>query len=244
MSSNFNRDEIESANTYYKSAERNNKSRIVVNVTGISQVSQDTYTLTLAQKLNRPDAVCIAIKSYLIEPEWYSAPDEAYISSHLFEIIQTDNFIPSIKIKIKPPLSEIFDNLEESEITVVSDLKFLIKNVERWYADYGELISLPSEPFVSEDEIYFKGDHIEDKKHKESREQKEAVKTALSKNISYIWGAPGTGKTQYVLADCLLTYIKRKDKVIVLAPTHNAIVQTLRAVIKTMEEQGEQITCI
>ena len=244
MYSAFVRDTIESAKNYYNYAATNKTSRIIVNVTRISQISKDTYALTLAQKLNRPDTVCLSIKSYLIEPEWYAEKGEAYIDPNLFEIIQNDNFIPSVKIKVKPPLSEIFDNLDRSEITIVSDLKFLIKRVENWYADYGEKISLPPEPFVTEDEIYFKGDHAKNKKAKETREQKEAVKTALSKNISYIWGAPGTGKTQYVLADCLLTYIKRGDRVVVLAPTHNAIEQTLSAVIKAMEEQGEDITCI
>ena len=244
MYSSFVSDAIQSAKNYYNYAQENKTSRIVVNITNISQNSSDIYTLFLSQKLNRPDSTALCIASYLIRPEWYAEKGESYISSNLYEVIQADNLTHSIKVKIKNPLLSVFNSLEKENITIVSDLKFLIKNVEKWYTEFGSQISLPPEPFVSENEMYFRGDHSKDTQSKESREQKNAVRIALSKNISYVWGAPGTGKTQYVLADCLLTYINRGDKVLVLAPTNNAIEQTLLAVIKTMEEQNANPECI
>jgi len=244
MYPSFVRDAIESAQNYYNYAKQNKTSRIEVNIHGIEQLARDTYILFLTQKLNRPDSVCLSIKSPLIEPEWYAEKGEAYIKPDLYEILQADTVNGKLEIRVKQPISKIFDRISKHDISIVSDLKFLIKNVEKWYKDHGDLISLPSAPGIAEDEIYYKGDHTDNKKEKESLNQKKAVRTALSSNISYIWGAPGTGKTQYVLADCLLTYIKKGERVIVLAPTHNALEQTLCAVIETMLKQGEDINCI
>ena len=242
MYPSFVRDATESAYNYYNYAKRNKTSRTESGVSEIQQISRETYILFLSKKLNRPDSACISIKSHLIEPEWYSEKDESYINPNLFEILQADMVKVTITIKIKRPLLDIFNLIEKNQISIISDLKFLIRNVMKWYQEFGDCISLPSPPDIHEEEIYFRGNYSQ--KAKETKEQKVAVKTALSKRISYIWGAPGTGKTQYVLADCLLTYIKRGDKVVVLAPTHNAIEQTLDAVIKTMESQGEDINCI
>ena len=240
----FVRDAIESAYNYYNYAKNNKTSRTEVKISEIQQLSRDTFIFSLAKKLTRPDSVCLCIKSYLIESDWYAEKDEAYINPNLFEIQQADMVGVTITIKIKNPLLNIFNQLIKEEITVVSDLKFLIRNVMKWYQDFGDRISLPGAPRISAEEIYFRGEALQKSNEKESREQKKAVKTALSEKISYIWGAPGTGKTQYVLADCLLTYIKRGERVLVLAPTHNAIEQTLSAVIKTMEAQNENINCI
>ncbi len=241
MYRSFVRDAIESAQNYYDYAKTNNTSRNVVNVVEIIKINDNIYRLQLQHKLNHSDYFCIQITSSIISDEWYSKKDEYFISSDLYNILKIDNDQPSIVVEVQHPLSEVFNKIPPNSIKIVSDLKFLIEKVKKWYEDFGKQITLPPHPLVKEDEIFFRGN---EQCGKESEEQKKAVLTALSENISYVWGAPGTGKTQFVLADCLLTYIKRGDRVIVLAPTNNAIEQTLISVINTLQQEKESIDCI
>ena len=241
MYPSFVRDAIESAQNYYNYAKDNNTSRTVVNVIEISKITGNTYRLQLHQKLKHTDSFGIQIASSIIQNEWYSKSGENFISANLYEIIKIDTAPPSILIEVRPPLSDVFGKLNPKDIKIVSDLKFLIEKVKKWYEDFGNRIDIPPYPLIDENEIYLRGN---EKSGKESAEQKKAIKTALSENISYIWGAPGTGKTQFVLADCLLTYIKKGKRVIVLAPTNNAIEQTLLSVISTLQQQGESIDCL
>ena len=71
-----------------------------------------------------------------------------------------------------------------------------------------------------------------------SEEQINAIKTSLTKPISYIWGAPGTGKTQYVLTNSVLNYTIKNKKVIIVAPTNNALEQVMSSLIKVTDKVG------
>ena len=236
MYQGFIRDAIESADNYYKSAEKKQHSRIEIRVTGIKKIASDLYLLTLSQKLKHADSACLCIESHLIEPSWYEDPNNHYIATSHFKVIQLGEEKATATVEVRNNLLTVFDNLLPEEIKFVSDLKFLIMNVKKWYGSFGHFVHCPPTPSLSDDEIYFSGN--------ESDKQKDAIKTALSKSLSYIWGAPGTGKTQMVLANCILSYIRKGQQVLVLAPTNNAIEQTLRSVIRALEEQGEDINCL
>lgn len=69
-------------------------------------------------------------------------------------------------------------------------------------------------------------------------EQKSALMCALSEPFSYIWGAPGSGKTQVVLFEALLYYIYNDLPVCVLAPTNSALEQVLIALISKFDTLG------
>lgn len=69
-------------------------------------------------------------------------------------------------------------------------------------------------------------------------EQKSALMCALSEPFSYIWGAPGSGKTQVVLFEALLYYIYNGLPVCVLAPTNSALEQVLIALISKFDALG------
>lgn len=69
-------------------------------------------------------------------------------------------------------------------------------------------------------------------------EQKSALMCALSEPFSYIWGAPGSGKTQVVLFEALLYYIYNGLPVCVLAPTNSALEQVLIALISKFDTLG------
>lgn len=236
MYQGFIRDAVESADNYYKSAEKKHHSRIEIRVTGVKKIASDLYLLTLSQKIKHAESACLCIESHLIEPSWYEDPHNHYIATSLFKIIQVGEEKATATVEIRNGLLSVFDHVSPNEMKFVSDLKFLIMNVKKWYGSFGHFVHLPPAPSLSEDEIYFSGN--------ESDKQKDAIKTALSKNLSYIWGAPGTGKTQMVLANCILSYIRKEQQVLVLAPTNNAIEQTLRSVIRALEEQGEDINCL
>ena len=224
---------IESADNYYDSASMNKHSRTTISVTGIKALAPDLYILTVSHKLNYPDSACLCIKSPLIDDDLFSDKYNRYVSNRLFNIVEVDNDKSELTLTIKGELQGIFPNLRSDEVEIVSDLRFLIKNVREWYADYSHLIKKPPLPSLTENQVFVRG--------YESKAQSEAVSTALSSPISYVWGAPGTGKTQIVLANCIMSYIKQNKQVMILAPTNNAIEQTLRAVIRAMGEHNQGI---
>lgn len=137
-----------------------------------------------------------------------------------------DNRVLRVKLHDLPP-NILFD---AQEIFVVSDLTFLIKKTEDWYRIYGQLLSIPAPP-------------VEELSNVElpislSEEQASAVSLAMSEAMSYIWGAPGTGKTRAVLASCLYQYIANKQRVLLVAPTNNALDQSLIAVLDVLTAAG------
>lgn len=71
-----------------------------------------------------------------------------------------------------------FENVKPNDVIVISDLRFLVKIIELLYTKYGDLIKLPSiKPNIL---------------------LPEDINLAL-KQFVYVWGAQGTGKTQFVL---------------------------------------------
>lgn len=79
-----------------------------------------------------------------------------------------------------------FESIKPNDVTVISDLRFLVKRIELWYTKYGDLIKLPSiKPnILSEDN----------------------VNLAL-KPFVYVCGVHGTGKTQFVLWHLVLNLL-------------------------------------
>ena len=116
------------------------------------------------------------------------------------------------------------------DIKLFSDLKFLITNLEIFFKK-AERFALPSiKPCVVPTQKTIK-DYL-------NEEQKNALLCALNTPFSYIWGAPGSGKTQVVLFEALLCYIYEGLPVCVLAPTNSALEQVLSALIRKFDELG------
>lgn len=129
------------------------------------------------------------------------------------------------------PITEKARNLLKvatpADIVVVSDLSFLVKRVEQWYERYGHLVKIPnSNPTIIPNINRLEG----------SDEQKNAVKTATVNKLSYIWGAPGTGKTQFVLSNILTEYVEKLQKTIVTSPTNTALEQTMYGVLSMLQQ--------
>ena len=70
-----------------------------------------------------------------------------------------------------------------------------------------------------------------------SKEQDLAMKTILESKLTYVWGAPGTDKTQFVLATAIMAYLRKGKRVAVFAPTNNSLEQVLRGLLKIIEKE-------
>jgi len=115
------------------------------------------------------------------------------------------------------------------EVEVVSDLSFLVRQTRDYFERYGE-VGLPLQPRCAED--------IADVRFPDGMtptdRQREAVRTILTSGFSYVWGAPGTGKTQMVLATALMAYVSKGKRVAVVAPTNNAVEQVIRGLVSAI----------
>jgi len=120
----------------------------------------------------------------------------------------------------------------KAELEVITDLKYLIKRTKLYYEDFGDRLGYP---FISPQ--FSKNEYEFPKGSKPSEEQREAVHTVLNSKLSYVWGAPGTGKTQFVMATAILANIRKGKKVLVIAPTNNSVEQVLRGVLKIIQNE-------
>ncbi|MCJ7632552.1 AAA family ATPase, partial [Candidatus Bathyarchaeota archaeon] len=70
--------------------------------------------------------------------------------------------------------------------------------------------------------------------HVPNTEQKMGILTALSQEVTYIWGPPGTGKTK-TLATILNLLIKARQSVLLVANTHVAVDEILKNFVGNKE---------
>ncbi len=128
---------------------------------------------------------------------------------------------------------------EKPEMTLEFDLSFLIRNAAEYYGEYGELIGYPDRaPRFADGDILFPS------RFSPSGQQRDAVRTILNSRLSYVWGAPGTGKTQMVLATAIMAYMRRGGRIAIIAPTNNSVEQVLRGVLGVIgsdEEFGKAV---
>ena len=133
-----------------------------------------------------------------------------------------------------------FSDIKNDEIFIISDLKFLVSRVGNWYDNCGNSISIPENPPALLPPEIFESAEPSDC-------QKAALKMIFSQPMSYIWGAPGTGKTGFVLANSILNYLKCDyDPGIILltAPTNAALEQTLFRLLPILCDNGISLSKI
>lgn len=117
-----------------------------------------------------------------------------------------------------------------AHIKIISDFRFLVQRVFHWYSLNGGMLRLPrSAPDVSPLPLSSLSGGLP------SEEQYAAYQGVLTSPFSYVWGAPGTGKTCFVLANCILTYLLQEKRILLLAPTNNALEQMLSSIIPMLD---------
>lgn len=121
-------------------------------------------------------------------------------------------------------------SLDGCRVRILTDMRFIISSIGDFYERYGgllelpRLIGIPSDPsFPTETEP--------------SEGQRRAVETVLRNPMSYVWGAPGTGKTQFVLATCIRSCLRAGKRVAVFAPTNNSVEQVLRGILSAFGDE-------
>ncbi|MCQ2078623.1 MAG: AAA family ATPase [archaeon] len=121
-----------------------------------------------------------------------------------------------------------------SRLQVAADLSFLVRKAADYYREYGDLIEMPRRTPCFPDGSYRFPAGVTP-----TEQQREAVRVILNSPMSYVWGAPGTGKTQMVLSTAIAAYMAAGRRVAVVAPTNNSLEQVLRGVVKVVSGDPE-----
>ena len=222
---NLRQEAIKSADVCLKYYEKHPEDAIfVMHIRSVQpSIDMNEFKLTLDKKIRSAENLSIRI-----------GKDKVFCNDLInvhFRIKKTDKKTVWLT-DVSDELANALNNAQEGENNQFeSDKTFLVKRLKGWYENYGNLIKIPdtwsSVPVCLHPEIPV------------SENQQEAVSTALKYPFSYIWGAPGTGKTKHVLATCIYSCLKDKKKILLTAPTNVALDQSLSGVILALEGDQE-----
>ncbi len=229
----FSRTAYRSANTYFEYVRKNGKSREIINIIAIKEIENRLFHLRISKKLYQIDSTYFTFNSPLIKIE---RAGEETVSDKLIRILEYDESEPSIIVSVEDDFYDTFRQLKANEMQLVSDLSFLIKATRNWYRYNHKRICFPMK------NSYGNIGLVTPKSI--SDEQIKAVKTVLSSAVSYVWGAPGTGKTQVVLSSCIASIVDYDSAVLVVGPTNNAVEQSLNGIVKTLESADVDINMV
>lgn len=229
----FSRAAYISANKYFYYVREKERSREIINIIEMKEIENRLFYLRISKKLYQIDSTYFTFNSPLIEIE---REDEEINSNKLIRILEYDESDPSIIVSVEDNFYNTFRQLNVNEIQLVSDLSFLIEATRDWYTNNHKRIGFPRNKLYGDSSL-ITPKNISD-------EQAKAVKTVLSSYVSYVWGAPGTGKTQVVLASCIASIVDCESAVLVVGPTNNAVEQSLNGIIRMLENSDVNINMI
>jgi len=225
-------DEIQSiciagTEAYLKFLDDNKRGREEIPVIHKEQVGNQekpVFKLTLGGRLFNPDSVSLELRP----------PNQTYGPDY-FRILEYDGDAKVLIIQVLNPELDLNTTLAQN-LLIISDLKFLVKNVKHWFARNGLNLELPQHSpnahgVTFEDESQEFGAKLESC-------QREAVRTSLVNPLTYVWGPPGTGKTKHVLAQAKLQLILAQKRVGLFAPTNNALEQAMMSILDLAERAG------
>lgn len=214
----------QSATIYSQWLSQNNRGIVSYGVKSIENVNLGStnstiYRIHLNSKLNSLDHLQIQIRTKIY--------DKHHMSIMLYDEEKRQLTVSLSNLILKE--NQDFEKINPDDIKIVYDLIYLTDRVKKWFEINQVYYPLKKDLFFNDEskiEIFTNC----------SEEQRKAVITSLTSPLSYVWGAPGTGKTQYVLTNAVLNYTKQNEKVIIVAPTNNALEQVLSSVIKVIDE--------
>ncbi|MCX2717373.1 AAA domain-containing protein [Helicobacter sp. MIT 21-1697] len=215
---------IESAQRYYEYLDNNDLGLSEIAIARY-ELGNDELTLWLKGNVVDMDLKLGGALLLRVGEEFYSIAEGEEIESRFYDDKQK-----VLHLALSPHIVVVFTKAQKENITfsLLSDLKFLVKNVEDFFSKYGHKVALPKS--IAFNEV----PHIT----RLSNEQNQALSMVLTSPLSYVWGPPGTGKTQAVLFEALLYYIKQGKRVAVVATTNNALEQVLRTLIQQFDTLG------
>lgn len=213
-----------SAQAYLDFARKNGKGREEIGIISVTEEDNNIFKLRLSKKVFDVETMYFVFNSPLLK-SWKEKEDRENKNVHITEYDETE---PSVTVSVEAEFYGTFKALKPEQIMLVSDLTFLIEAVRDWYEAHGERIAFPKEKSGSGRVLVSKG---------ASNEQSDAVKSVIKNPLSYVWGAPGTGKTQMVLASCIASRIN-DGAVLIAGPTNNAVEQSLYGIVSMFEKSG------
>ncbi|MDB5282186.1 MAG: hypothetical protein JWO06_1261, partial [Bacteroidota bacterium] len=163
------------------------------------------------------------------------AGDEKKYDGAYFLVLEYDVEKNMLYIEPNAELFPLFVNARATNVRVIADMKFLVQRVNNWFDQKGDNLQLPKKKSPLEE---LAKDFPASTTPAPSEDQLDAIKTILTQPFSYIWGAPGTGKTQLVLANVVIQYVKNKKRCAILAPTNTALEQVLKGVLRMSDAAG------
>lgn len=197
-----------------------------VDISMIEQINLETFKIKVTKKLFDIDSVCFS----------YNGKVRKLFTAEDIQLKVYDNDKKILVVKVSNEVKPFISTLNYREWKLVIDLKFLVQRVIDWYESNGHLINLSNKTKTS---IKFNRNVLfNENGFIPSVEQLKAIEMIFSNPFSYVWGAPGTGKTRFVLSYSILSYVKQKKKILVLAPTNVALEQVLSGIIEMTDKAG------
>lgn len=189
---------------------------VVIPVIGIELGDEGVHLLTLGGKLFDPDNVIVEDRR---NQRRFGAGDIT---------VQTyDSDRNLLVIKFHDPNVD-FGHVAAGDVFVISDLKFLVDNVRKWYVEKG--LQLTASHRLPSPQVGLLGSFA----IPPLGSQPKAIELVASSPASYVWGCPGTGKTRCVLANMVLSYVRAGKRVGIFAPTNNALEQVFAGLLEAL----------
>lgn len=130
---------------------------------------------------------------------------------------------------------------QKEKIELFSDLKFLVQAVIRFYVSNRARALFDAKRLQKIAAMLPR--EIPQIPHLDSY-QNNALQMLFANPISYVWGPPGSGKTKGVLLESLLFLLGQKRRVLLLAPTNNALDQILNGILPQMQLRQYPLECV
>ncbi|MDR1093850.1 MAG: hypothetical protein LBL66_06845 [Clostridiales bacterium] len=208
---------------YYDYLEETGKGLILFDVAGAERVFEDVgkkclYRLRLDKKIKNTDQMMIRARNKIYLPN--------HVKIILWDEDKKDLVVQVVNKKAQEELAGL-ENFDPKEIKVVLDLKHLVSRTGKWFESHN--VVLPSRPAPLPPVTAFDGT---------SDGQRKAVEFCLNRGFSYVWGAPGSGKSKYVLTNAALNLFRAGKRIVIAAPTNNAVEQALKCVIERFDAEG------
>lgn len=208
---------INGTQAYYDYLDKNDKGLQRIGTRSIVALPRALFQVKITGHLFDTEAIFFRFKT-----------NNKKLNTSQVQVVSYDKNSKTLILRPEEKYHDWFEDLKAVDLEIISDLKFLVERVRVWYEKNGGAILLPSKASPLKNTLS-QMEFFEDMLPSEN--QKKAIQTIFEAPFSYIWGAPGTGKTQGVLSYALLHYLKNGYKVAILGPTNNAIEQVLRGVI-------------
>ena len=199
---NINQLLIDGSKKYYDYLAETGKGVIFFDIFGIGRVFEDAgkkclYRFRLDKKLKSLENMVVQVRDKNYQPN--------HVKMILWDEDKRDLVIQVVNKKAKEELAGLED-FDLKEVKVVLDLKYLVARTGDWFKNHN--IVIPKNPMTVEI-VPFEG---------MSQSQEDAGNFCLNHGFSYIWGAPGTGKTKYVLTSAVFNLFKNGKKVLMSPP--------------------------